>query len=246
MEALKAWNEQIIQHIQSKGLINLSEYKVGGVNIFNTFTDVTRSKELLKKFSYSDFKHADDLNYISQDIIYAIAILELLHPNINNAVKEGGTYHQNLEDHLYLRYASYGLQTIYSFWDRLGDFLDFFFDTKQKGDVYLSRVLSQFPEQYKSETFTELVSLYKEHVLPILSERHSAVHTFTLIAKFYWGVIEHGYKDMEKLEQLQSEKDAYPSMFRDQLNFMFKGFELVLNLVSDLPDLKIDSTPTDT
>lgn len=245
MDALKAWNEQIRQHIQNNGLINLSEYKVGGVNIFNTFTDVTRSKELLKEFSYSDFKHADDLNYISQDLIYAIAILELLHPNINNAVDEGGTYHQTLEDHLYLRYASYGLQTIYSFWDRIGDFLDFFFDTKQKGDVYLSRVLSRFPEQYRSETFTELVALYEGYILTVLSERHSTVHTFTLKAKFYWGVIEHGDKDMEKLEKLQSEKDSYPSMFREQLNFMFKGFELVLNLVSELPDQKNDSKPTD-
>jgi len=168
-----------------------------------------------------------------------------VHPYINNAVKEGGTYHQTLEDHLYLRYASYGLQTIYSFWDRLGDFLDFFFDTKQKGDVYLSRVLARFPEQYRSQTFTELVALYEGNVLPILYERHSAVHTFTLKAKFYWGVIEHGYKDMEKLELLQGEKDAYPSVFREQLNYMFNGFELVLNLVSDLPDLKINLSSLD-
>lgn len=132
MEALYVWYKGITEYIQNNGLTNLSEYEVDGKRIFNSFTDLTRSKGLLKEFSYSDFKHADDLNYLSQDLIYSIAILEILHPKINNALKEGGTYHQNLEDHLYLRYASYGLQTIYSFWDRLGDFLDFFLILSKK------------------------------------------------------------------------------------------------------------------
>ncbi|PWG79290.1 hypothetical protein [Pararcticibacter amylolyticus] len=192
MEALHAWYEEIITHIQKTNLKNLSEYAPSGKNIFAAFSDVTRSKQVLKKFSYSDFKHADDFNYLSMDFIYAIAIIEILQPRINNAVKEGGTYDQSLEDHLYLRYASYGLQTLYSYWDRIGDLLDFFFDTGQKGDVYLSRVLDRFPAQYQSATFHALNNLYRNKVLPLLTERHSTVHTFTLKAKYFWGVIEHG------------------------------------------------------
>src|SRR5579863_1746773 len=234
MESLKAWHAEIMNHIKDNGLINLSEYEVGGRSVFGSFTDLTRSKATLKEFDYSDFKHADDFNYISQDLIYAIAILELLHPNINNAVNEGGTYYQNLDDHMYLRYASYGLQTIYNFWDRVGDFLDFFFDTKQKGDVYLSRVMDRFPEEYRSPTYNDLLDLYKSKVLPVLIERHSTVHSFTLKAKFYWGVIEHGFKDFEELEILQKEKDSYPALFREQLHNMFVGFELALKLVSEL------------
>lgn len=236
METLYAWYDDILNHIRNKGLMNLSEYKFDGVNIFGTFTDLTRSKQTLKQFSYSDFKHADDLNFISQDLIYAIAILEILHPKINNVVEEGGTYNQTREDHLYLRYAGYALQTIYSFWDRLGDFLDFFFDTKQKNDVYLAQVIDRFPGEYRSATFDELVDLYRSKVLPILQERHSTVHTFTLKAKHYWGAIEHGNADIEKLKDLQAEKDSYPSLFREQLEFMFEGFRLVLKLVSELPD----------
>jgi hypothetical protein len=204
--------------------------------IFNSFTYLTRSKVLLKGFSYSDFKHADDLNFISMDLIYAIAVMEILHPHANNAVKEGGTYHQSSADHLYLRYANYALQTVYSFWDRIGDFLDFFFDTKQKGDVYLSRVLHQFPQEHWTTIYDHLVDLYKTHVLPVLELRHSAVHTFTLKARYFWGVMEHGRKDMEKLEALQAEKDAYPHIFREQLQYMFKGFELAMNLIAELPD----------
>ena len=69
--------------------------------------------------------------------MYIISILELLHPNINNAVKEGGTYNQTREDHLYLRYAGFGFQAIYNYWDRIGDILDIFFHTGQSGDVFL-------------------------------------------------------------------------------------------------------------
>jgi hypothetical protein len=235
MENIYPWYEQVTQHIKDSGLKNLSEYEPGGKNIFLAFTDITRTRQALKKFSYSDFKHGDDFNYLSMDFIYAIAIIELLHPRINNAVKEGGTYHQSLEDHLYLRYASYGLQTIYSYWDRIGDFLDFYFDTGQKGDVYLSRVLDRFPTAHQSATFAQLNDLYRNHVLPVLSERHSTVHSFTLKAKYYWGVMEHGSKDMAKLEALQAEKDSYPDVFRKQLEYMFTGFELALKLVSELP-----------
>lgn len=236
MESLKAWHSEIMNHIRSSGLINLSEYEAGGKFVFASFTDLTRSKKLLKEFDYSDFKHADDFNFISQDLIYSIAILELLRPNINNALNEHGTYHQNLEDHMYLRYAAYGLQTIYSFWDRIGDFLDFFFDTKQKGDVYLSRVIDRFPDEYRSATFVDLVDLYKSKVLPVLTERHATVHSCTLKAKFYWGVMQHGWDDFEKLELLQKDKESYPEILREQLEYMFKGFELALRLVSELPD----------
>lgn len=243
MEALNVWYEEILTHIQKTGLKNLSEYTSGGKNIFATFTDVTRSKVALKKFSYSDFKHGDEFNYLSMDFIYAIAIIEILQPRINNAVNENGIYLQTPEDHLYLRYAGYGLQTLYNYWDRIGDFLDFFFDTGQKGDVYLSRVLHQFPAQYQSATFKALNDLYRDKVKPLIIERHSTVHTFTLKAKYYWGVIEHGGKDMKKLKDLQAEKDAYPATFRNQLSYMFQGFELALRLVGELPDVTRATAP---
>lgn len=102
--------------------------------------------------------------------------------------------------------------------------------------MYLARVLDRFPKEYQSSAFFELLKLYKDEVLPILTERHSAVHTFTLKAKYYWGVMEHGNKDMGKLEALQNEKDSYPDLFRKQLKYMYKGFELVLKLVSELPN----------
>jgi hypothetical protein len=209
MKSLGAWHQEIMNHIKDSGLINLSEYEVNGKSVFGTFSDVTRSKQKLKEFDYSDFKHGDDFNYISQDLIYSIAILELLYPYINNAVTEKGTYYQRLEDHMYLRYASYSLQTIYSFWDRIGDLLDFFFDTKQKSDVYLSRVLERFPKDYRSATYDDLLNLYKSKVLPVLTERHSTVHTLTLKSKYYWGVIEHAFENSEKLQLLQFEKESY-------------------------------------
>lgn len=245
MEALHAWYEEVISHIQKTDLKNLSEYEANGKNVFATFTDLTRSKQVLKSFSYSDFKHGDDFNYLSMDFIYVIAIIEILQPRINNAVNEGGTYDQSLEDHLYLRYASYGLQTLYSYWDRIGDFLDFFFDTGQKGDVYLSRVLDRFPGQYQSATFQALNSLYRNKVLPLLTERHATVHTFTLKAKYYWGVLEHSGGDMEKLQALQAEKDAYPTVFREQLGYKFEGFHLALQLVAELPDALTVTTSVD-
>jgi hypothetical protein len=234
MEALHQWYEQILEHIRESDLKNLSGYETeNGENPFQKFTDVTRRKETLKPFSYSDFKHGDEFNYISMDLIYIIAIIELLHPNTNNSLKENGTYHQTTEDHLYLRYAGFGFQTIYSYWDRIGDVLDLFFNTGQSGDVYLGRVFRNFPTQFRSDTYVELLILYKSQVESVLFDRHGVVHTFGLKSRHFWGVMA-AENEME-MKTLQYEKDSYPKTFRRQLDSFFQGFSLNLSLLRLLP-----------
>jgi hypothetical protein len=242
MEELINWYEQVLKHIRETGLKNLSEFKTeNGENPFQKFTDVTRSRESLKPFSYSDFKHGDEFNFLSMDLIYIISILELLHPNINNSIKENGTYNQTAEDHLYLRYAGFGFQIIYSYWDRIGDILVLFFQTGLIGDVYLGRVFSNFPNDLRSDTYVELLILYKTEVERILSDRHGVVHSFGLKAKYFWGIMER--QSQSEQEELQREKDSYPKVFRRQLDCFFLGFTLAMKLISELPD-KANSTPT--
>lgn len=227
----------MLNHISEHGLINLREYKTAdGGSPFTTFTDITTSRKNIKDFSYSDFTHGDEFLFLSQDLIYIIAILEILHPRINNLNKENGTYNQTTEDHLYVRYDGFGVQVIYSYWDRIGDLLDLFFQTSLKGDVYLARVLNNFPQAYRSKTFDDLNDLYKTEVEPILSDRHSVVHNFTMKSKFYWGASEWR-NDPAKLEALQEEKDSYPSLFRKQLECFFTGFTLAMALISELPEI---------
>jgi hypothetical protein len=240
MEALHQWYEQVLKHIRETDLKNLSEYETeNGQNPFQKFTDVTRSKESLKPFSYSDFKHGDEFNFLSMDLIYIISILELLHPHINNSVKENGTYHQTVEDHLYLRYAGFGFQIIYSYWDRIGDILALFFKTGLTRDVYLGRVFSNFPKEFRSDTYAELLILYKSEVEHVLTDRHGVVHSFGLKAKHFWGMI--GEQNQSEREELQNEKDRYPKVFRRQLETFFQGFTLAMKLISELPDKEIPS-----
>jgi hypothetical protein len=238
MEALHQWYEQILEHIRKSGLKNLSEYETeNGENPFQKFTDVTRSIESLKPFSHSDFKHGDEFNFISMDLIYIIAFIELLHPYINNSVKENGTYHQTTEDHLYLRYAGFGFQIVYSYWDRIGDILALFFKTGLSGDVYLGRVFSNFPKEFRSDTYVELLILYKSEIEPIILDRHDIVHAFGLKSKYFWGVM--GEESEIERENLQYEKDSYPKVFRRQLDSFFQGFTLAMKLISELPDKNI-------
>lgn len=235
MEALHQWYDQVLKHIRDTNLKNLSEYVLeNGENPFQKFTDITRSKEPLKPFSYSDFKHGDEFNFLSMDFIYIIAILEILHPYINNSVRENGTYDQTAEDHLYLRYAGFGFQIIYSYWDRVGDILALFFKTGLIGDVYLGRVFNNFPKEFRSDTYMELLILYKSEVEHVLIDRHSVVHSFGLKAKHFWGTFEE--ESQFEHEKLQNEKDLYPIVFRRQLETFFQGFTLAMKLISELPD----------
>jgi Cthe_2314-like HEPN len=239
IESLHKWYEQINVHISESGLINLSEYKTeNGEMPFAKFTEITRSKNNLVAFSYSDFKHGDEFNFLSQDLIYIIAVIELLHPHINNLIEENGIYNQTVEDHLYLRYAGFGFQVIYSYWDRIGDILAIFFQTGLIGDVYLARVFNNFPKEYKSRTFENLLKLYQKEVEPVLTDRHGVVHGFGLKSKFFWEAMEKSENEFD-LENLQHEKDSYPTLFRKQLEIFFNAFTLAMKLISELPDKAI-------
>jgi len=239
MEALKQWYDQILIHIEKSGLKNLSEYKLeDGECPFNKFTDITRSKDSLKPYSHSDFKHGDEFNFISMDFIYIIAFMELLLPNINDSAKENGRYHQTIEDHLYLRYSGFGFQTIYNYWDRIGDILALFFNTGLTGDVYLGRVFHNFPINFRSDTYVELLIMYKSEVEPVLTDRHGVVHSFGLKARHFWGSLM-SESEFER-EELQFEKDNYVKVFRRQLDLFFQGFTLAMQLVSELPNRVIE------
>lgn len=120
-------------------------------NFTSKAIDLIRDKIIANSFVYSEFQLLDEIDYLSQEIKYQSAILHILNPRINNPENKQDTYIQNIEDHRYLMYANWSLQTIYNFWDRVGDLLWHIFDTKLKSeDVYFTRVMASIPTEYKS------------------------------------------------------------------------------------------------
>lgn len=227
-------------------LQDIGDINIGEENSVTFFSRIVRSRQNLKPFSYSDFKIFDELLFISRDIKYYTALLFYFKPYITDSSYDG-TYYQTPEDRRYMMFASICFQSVYNFWDRIGDLLALFFQTGlHDTSIYFSRVLNNFPKDYKeSENFQWLKNHYDSEIKNLLGQRDNIVHSYQLECEYYWRVIE-AKMDISKTQKIQKEKEAFPIKFKRQSDLILKGFEMALKLIEELPDktLKV-SEPTD-
>jgi hypothetical protein len=217
-------------------LQDIDDIKIGDENSVTFFSRIVRSKQNLKPFPYSDFKIYDELLFISRDIKYYTALLFYFKPYITDSSYDG-TYHQTLEDRRYMMFASICFQSVYNFWDRIGDLLALFFETGlHNNSIYFSRVLNNFPKVYKqSNNFQWLRSHYDQEIKNFLGQRDDIVHSYQLECKYYWEVIE-AKMDVNKTRKIQKDKESFPDKFERQIDLILKGFVTSLRLIEELPD----------
>ena len=230
------WNNQIFKTQKENGLIDLNDFDIDGSTTATVLSDVLNRKENIHPFPYSVFKIHDEFIAISKDIKYVTGILLFLKPYIIDTEQSDGRYLQNLPDRRYLVYATFGLQSVYNFWDRLGDMLYLFFATTIKqNDVYFGRVFNQIPDQYKiSKAYVELKEMYDE-MKDILNLRHNSVHHFQIETLHYWGNTQH-YNNEEERNKLNADKFTYADKLKKSLEICNKAFVVALNLIDKLPD----------
>ncbi|SET99368.1 Cthe_2314 family HEPN domain-containing protein [Hymenobacter actinosclerus] len=231
------FNEQIFAQYDPQGLQNLSQVKRGHGDLDSLLHDVLRKKTPIHPLPYSLFKLQDEMNCITRDIKYITGVLFYLRPYIIDTDETNGRYNQNLADRRYLMYANFGLQSIYNFWDRIGDMLHLYFETGLPvGNVYLGRVLNNIkPKDKLNQYFIDLESLYDNELKGFIDERNNTVHHYQLESQFYWGAIEQ-HQNLSEKSRLNADKHAFPEKFKHHLELCFKGFELALLLLDTLPD----------
>ena len=214
---------------------DIEDINFGDKNSVTFFSDTLRQKQNLKPFPYSDFKIYDELRFLSFDIKYYTALLYFFRPYITDS--SFGTYHQTLEDRRYMMFASISFQSVYNFWDRIGDLLNLYFKTGlSEGSVYYSRVLHNFPIEYKkSENYVWLNNAFNTEVKSFLGQRDSIVHSYQLECEYYWRIIELS-NDIDKIREIQNEKESFPEKFKRQIDLTKEAFYRTLRLIEELPN----------
>ena len=233
------FNEQIFQVYKEKNLKHLGELNFNGQPQGSAafMSGILRKKIPFHPLPYSVFKIHDELDFITKDIKYVTGVLYFLRPFIVDTTASDGRYNQTLADRRYLMYANFGLQSIYNFWDRIGDLLYHYFKTAHKPDkIFFNRMIRDIQEPYRSTPeFKALETIYKNDISDISDDRSEAVHHFQLENKYYWGNIETS-KDPAKQGKLNKEKHNLPEKFQHHLELCFQGFELAVKLIDHLPD----------
>ena len=231
------FNEEIFAVYERESLLTLSKVMVGEKRLASTMYDTVMKKVNIHPLPYSMFKLEDEMNFITKDVKYITGVLFYLRPFIIDTEESGGRYNQNLADRRFLMYANFGLQSIYNFWDRIGDLLHLYFETGLDiNSVYFGRVLNNIKPIHKtSPSYIELNDIYNNELSAFLGERHTAVHHYQLEAQYYWAALENRTNDIERAK-FNDAKHALPEKFRHHLNLCFKGYELAERLISTLPD----------
>ena len=228
---------EFYKELEGKGIIHLSQEGATDDLKVGNFIEVVRSKQHVQQLPYSEFMIYDELDFVLQDLKYIIGILSVMQPYINHPLREDGTYYQTLEDHQYLRYSSFGFQSVYEFWDRLGDLLYLYFQTGLKAaDVYFPRMLRDIKEPYRSTPqFVALETFYNNQVKGVLDTRHGIVHHYLLKGKARWDHIQH-FGDPKELKKDYEEKMGYKEILITQALNCLEGYRLSLGLLGVLPD----------
>lgn len=200
-----------------------------GKNFMHWFSDITRGVQRENEFIESDFKIYDDFVHLSGDIKFCTGMLEYLYPSTTKAHDEFGS---TIIDRRYNMHASFGFQSIYHFWDRIGDLLWHFFKTGLKQDsVYTGRVLSNLPQQFKStDHFINLKQLF-DNFTDRFEIRHEVVHNYTLGTKLSWER-NNAYRDYQANENLLAKVSNYRSELSDSLIQCIDALEFSLRLIN--------------
>lgn len=221
------------------GITNLFDQTINGKHTFTYLVSVLESKKDIANVDYTVY---NDIKTLTADIQYFIALLKIYHPYINNSITEGCTYIQNIYDRRYLIYCSIIYEKIYNFWDRIGDLLAKFFITGlNQRRIYFDTVINNFPKEYVSSINYKWLLSFKtdEYSKNLNSKRRFIVHYGQIESEHYNDVMYaitrlNGVEKIQRLNELQTEKDGYVDFFIQQLNLCFTGYEKALLLIEEI------------
>ena len=237
LDAFYNFNKHINEIVEKEGLIKIQQRTYDGLNATQFLSDILRRKKNLHPIPVSDFKILDEFLFIEKDIRYAIGVMYFLKPYINDTSTTGGILEQNMEDSRYLTHATYCLQSVYNFWDRIGDMLHLYFKTGLQNDrVYFGRVIENFEKSYKKyPEYIKIKQIYDSELKALFGQRDGAVHHFQLEAKYYYGNVEN-FTDRVQREAFNEEKMRLAERMKVQLELCYEGFELAIRLIDRLPN----------
>lgn len=201
---------------------------------------IIREKYIANAFDYSEYKLLSEFDYLTQELKYQTSMLHILANGINNPNEENNTYIQTVYDHRYLMYANWSLQTLYNYWDRLGDLLWHAFETNiNLKNVYFKVVFDAIPEQYKCSTYYKHIKdIYEKKIINLFQYRHQTVHHYSLETIYRWTHIQN--PDFRRNAEMYEAKKELASIFKEQLSICLDIYNVVVNLINELPNKKND------
>ncbi len=230
------------------GLTSLSglknEFKLNGRALLVWHSDATRKCSVKYSGQFYHMKNFDDILFCSEELLYFTASLYLYRPYINNPLKEkislsGGVIYPNFQNHYAKRYsmfANVASQSVYNFWDRVGDMIAAFFPEKiDPSRVFFPTAMDTIPvEFHTSENYLWLDNFRKTDYKELNERRKQVVHYTTTETDYKYQHLEKGSGDREAMIKIQAEREALPDFYKNHIDLTLHGMARTLSLLEEI------------
>lgn len=256
-------HRKIKQNIKQQFKVeNIDELKYPGTTGFGFFADILRKPRSLSpldtNISHAYFYyeiahcHGEIETCLLTALMHQKYLSDLLDKKVGFEGKEFYMPNISYSDMQYLVMVGFGLERLYSFWDRI-TYLLYNFEPlgfKKAKDLSFGKYFSRIEEylnlgkQIKfdsnSNNFHWLLNFYKTDFIKITSYRHRIVHyemtpkwEGVLSAKFVNNAYENTF-NRNKLNEIKLEFEGLGYLLLEQFKFCNEGFIRALNLIDEL------------
>lgn len=188
----------------------------------------------------------NDIFNCAKDLKYCVGSLFLHKPHINNPLEQAfkigdiDTFpnFQNIFDRRYSLYSNMASEKLYNYWDRIGDLLNAVLkviDDERK--VYFYSVVENIPENLNNSENYKWLNSFKENEFKEFNNIRKGIVHYRMLETEYSSKHLDSLHNREAMEKLQSEKESYPSFYKEHLEKSITGFEKSIELINDYKEL---------
>lgn len=200
--------------------------------IHSVFNGIIPIKEVIN--------YTDDLLFLSDEIVYFIALLYLYQPHIENHLEnvvetEDKVLYitdQTIEGKRYDMFVDILFERIYSFFDRIANLFASFFPDKfsKKENIHFYSSLEKLKPIYSSNIdFNWLLNFRDNQYKEMNEQRRSAVHKISTVTRNFNEQTFDNYMDLSRTKDLREKRLNCTNYFRQMHNSCLEGLEKTLN-----------------
>ncbi len=246
-ELIWEYQRSIIDLYKEQGLTSLrglyDKYEINGRQIIIWHSEATRKCSVKYNGQFDYLKNFDDLIFCSNELLYFTAHLYLYRPYINNPIEEGFHFSErmvypnypNLEAMRYSMFADVTSQTVYNYWDRIGDLIASFFPDKIKPhNVFFPTAIEAIPADFHhNKNYLWLKDFKENGYLELNKMRKQIVHYTTSDSDFKHKHLERT-SDKEAMQELQIEREHLADFYKNHISLTLTGLEKTLLFFEDI------------
>lgn len=230
------------------GLTSLSglnnEFLLNGRNLLTWHHDATQKCSVKYNGQFDHMKNFDDILFCSEELLYFTASLYLYRLYINNPLDEAFSFngimiYPNYQNHYSKRYSMFAdiaSQSLYNYWDRVGDMIASFFPNKiDSTRVFFPTAMDTIPALFRtSPNYLWLDNFRKTEYKELNDIRKQIVHYTTSQTDYKYQHLEKGVSDRQLMEKIQAAREALPDFYKNQITLTLVGMEKTLLLLEEI------------